>query len=181
MKTEPASLGQIETATKTFSKQHEAIADRLKIINDQIEDVKRRHMASLRAEVGRVAAAHQELHTLIESAPGLFEKPRTYVFHGIKVGMAKKKGTIEISNPEKTVSLIEKHLPDQAEVLINTTKTPVKKAMGTLTADQLKKIGCEVTKDTDGVVISPTDGEIEKAVQALLKDATEDLQQQDAA
>jgi hypothetical protein len=155
--TEPASLAAIKTATKTFSKQHEALADRLKIINDRIEDVKRRHMISLRAEVNRVAAAHQELHTLIKSAPGLFEKPRTYIFHGVKVGMGKKKGTIEIADPDKTVELIKKHFKElSGGPHQHRTETPVKKALSALSAgDQLKKIGCEVTKDTDAVVIKP--------------------------
>lgn len=183
MKTEttPASLAQIESVTNTFSKAHEALAQSVKAVNDQIDAIKAMHIRRLKRQVAELAAAHTELEALIKSAPALFEKPRTYIFHGVKVGMGKKKGTIEIADPDKTVELIEKHLKDLAEALINTTKTPIKKALGTLTGDQLKKIGCQVTKDTDAVVISPTDGEIEKAIAGLLKDATEDLQEAEAA
>lgn len=181
MKTESASLAQIEAETKRFADAHTEVSDIVSDLESQIQAVKRTFMTRLRNAVGRAAERQHSLFGLIESAPGLFVKPRTYIFHGIKVGMAKQKGKIEITDPDKTVDLIEKHFPEQAEVLIDTTKVPVKKAIEGLTVDQLKKIGCQVTDPDDAVVIKPTDGEIEKAVQALLKDATEDLDQQAAA
>jgi hypothetical protein len=171
------SLTQIETAAKNYAQARDLVSNSITVMNDEIEAVKRRHMAKLKARIIHAAGHHSDLKNLIESAPALFLKPRTYIFHGIKVGFTKQKGQIEILDEAKTITLIRKHLPNLEDALIQTTETVAKKALSTLSGDDLKKIGCGITNDTDHVVIKPTDSEVEKAVAALLKDATEDLQQ----
>jgi hypothetical protein len=181
MTTNDTTLNDIEAATKEFSLAHGKLSQAMKSINEELEKVKRKHMPALKHLVAKASAAEATLTELIESAPQLFEKPRTYIFHGVKVGLTKQKGKIEIEDPDRTVALIKKHFKNEAELLINTKETPCKDAIGGLMADDLKKIGVTITSDTDAVVIKPTDGDIEKAVQALLKNATEEALEQEAA
>lgn len=100
----------------------------------------------------------------------MFDTPRTVVFYGIKVGLQKGKGAIEWDDDAQVVKLIEKHFPEQADVLIKTTKKPVKKALAQLTVAELKKLGIVVEETGDQVVIKSTDSEIDKLVNALLKE-----------
>uniref|UniRef100_UPI00248EC44C hypothetical protein n=1 Tax=Thalassobaculum salexigens TaxID=455360 RepID=UPI00248EC44C len=79
------------------------------------------------------------------------------------------------ANPAKVVELIIKHLPEQTESLIKVTETPVKSALANLPTADLKRIGVTVTQTGDQVYIAPTDSEIDKLVDALVKEAAEDL------
>jgi hypothetical protein len=128
------------------------------------------------------ALAHKEnLRSAIEAAPELFVKPRTVVFYGIKVGFAKGKGSIEITDKAKTVELIEKNLPGLAEVLIKVKKSPIKKSIEALDAADLKKIGVTVEGSGDCVVIKPVDSDIDKIIDAFFKESGEEENDLEAA
>ena len=72
------------------------------------------------------------------------------------------------------MQLIKKHLPDQAELLIDVVETPAKNAIAMLPVTDLKRIGANVKAAGDQVVIKPADGAIDKLVKALVKAAIEE-------
>lgn len=167
-------LTDIERRTKALADARTVLAGIVTELNDGIEALKRQHMRSLKAAVGKVAERQAELKALIEEHPDLFIKPRTVVFHGIKVGMQKGKGGLEFDDPDRVVALIEKWYPDQVELMVATKKTPVKDALQQLTGAELKKLGVHVLDADDQVVIKPTDSDVDKLVNALVKGATEE-------
>lgn len=173
-------LSQIESLTFKYSKARAELGDLVAVLHDQIEAIKRTHLSQIKQAVGRASARHGELKAAIEANPGAFTQPRTQTFHGIKVGFRKGTGGIEFADDKKVIELIEKHLADLADTLIKTTKAPIKKAIANLDVSQLRKIGCTVAATGDEVVIKPVDGEVEKAVDALLKDATKDEKEEAA-
>ena len=63
---------------------------------------------------------------------------------------------------------------EQQEMLIARTERPVAKALEKLDARLLKRLGVTVAADCDEVLIKSVDGEIEKAVNAVIKDVTQD-------
>lgn len=134
----------------------------------EIAAVKREHMKVLlkRVKVTRNAAA--ALRREIEANPALFDRPKTRTFNNVRVGYRKGSGKIELGDEGKVVTLIRKHLPDQAGLLIKTVESPVKKAMTGLSATDLKRIGVTIADATDEVVIKPMDGSVEKLAAALL-------------
>lgn len=166
------SLAQIEASTKKFADDRDALKAAIRKLNDDIDAAKRAAMPVIKRAVAKIAERHSELTALIDDSRDLFVKPRTVIFHGIKVGITKGKGSIDWDDDNRTVSLIEKHLPDQADVLIKTTKKPLKKALAQLSTAELKKIGCTVEETGDIIVIKPTDSEVDKMVTALIADAT---------
>ena len=169
---EQTGIGDIEKATKAFADAHAELSKTVTRMERVIERYKRKKIAKLKRDVANAAEKKNHLHSLIDGAPTLFLKPRTYVFHGFKVGLQKGKGGIEITDPEKTVELIKKHFKDRSDTLIHVEETPIKDALETLTADDLKKIGCGIKGADDFVVIKSVDSEVEKIVNAFLKDAT---------
>lgn len=166
-------LTDIEQRVKAFSEARAKVASIVTILNDGIEALKRDNMPDLKKAIARAAEKHDNLKVLIDANPALFKKPRTVVMHGVKVGFAKGKGGIKFDNAEQVVKLIKKHMPEQAEVLIITKETPAKDALSQLNAVELKKIGCSVVDAGDAVVIKPTDSDVDKLVDTLLKGATE--------
>lgn len=166
------AMEEIKKLSETYSDAHRQLADVVSVLLANIEQAKREAMPQLREAVRAHAAAEAELTAAVQADPALFEKPKTQIFSGIKVGFRKAKGKIEIDDEEKTIALIRKHLPeDQAELLIRVSESVDKNAVGPLTVDDLKRVAIRVTNDTDVVVIKPTDSDVEKMVNAFLKDA----------
>jgi hypothetical protein len=143
-------------------------------LQDGIEQLKADHMPGVRAAIDKAAAAWAALAAQIEEHPELFVRPRTVQAHGIKFGLAKGKGALQILNPDRTVALIRKHLPDQAQVLIATKEMPAKDALAQLSVADLKRIAVDVVDSGDQVVIKPADGEIDRVVRALMKAAVQE-------
>ncbi len=164
------AMNEIERLTKDYAYAREALAQRVQGLEDEINTLKRKALPHIRKSVEAAAERRERLKSAIEVSHEFFIEPRTVTFHGIKVGLQKGKGKIEWDDDEQVVKLIRKHFPEQADVLIKTTDKPVKKALAQLTVSELKKLGIEVEETGDQVVIKSTDSEIDKLVNALLKD-----------
>jgi hypothetical protein len=172
---DPISLGQIERATTDFAAVRTNLKDVVTDMEQELDKIRVKYLKRIRQHVALCADKQAALSKLIELAPGLFEKPRTHTFMGIKVGLRKGSGGIDWEDDAKVVALIRKNFKkDQADLLIKTTEKPIAKALQDLDVSELKKIGCTVESTGDVVVIKPVDGEVDKLVNALLKDATEE-------
>jgi len=177
-----ANLFEIEALTKRFADARAILNDRVSDLEAAIAAIKRKRITGIRTAANAASDARGRLSAAIQESAEHFTRPRSRVFHGVKVGLQKGKGKIQIADRGKTVQLIKKHLPDQADALIKVTESPIKSALENLPADQLKKIGVTVRQTGDEVVIKPTDSEIDKLVDAYLKGTeTEDEQTEKAA
>jgi len=171
------SLGDIESLTKDFSGVRETLKERVEKLNDEIEGLKRKYLPGIKKAADATVEKQALLKAAIEESPALFEKPKTLVLYGIKVGLRKQKGEVKWEDGDKVVKLIKKHFPVEAEILIQTKEKPSKNGLLGLAGSDLKKLGVTVTNDTDEVVIKSTDSEIDKLVSALLKDDEEDVKE----
>lgn len=170
------SMQEIEAKAKAFAAARDELADRMQRLRDEQEAVKRKLLTGIRNAVSRFKAEHEELLALVEANPQLFERPKSRTLHNIKLGWLKQRGRIEIENVARTVELIEKHLADQADALIRTTKAPDKKALAELPGKDLKRIGVAVTEDIDMPFVRNADDAIAKMIDALLgSDELEEL------
>lgn len=166
-------MKDIEPCAKAFADARQKVVEIVTDLNAGIDALKRDSLPGLKRAIARAAEKHDQLKAIIEASPALFVKPRTVVFHGVKIGYAKGKGGIAFDDAQQVVKLIRKHLPDAADTLIKTTEAPVKDALAQLSVAELKKLGCTVVDAGDAVVIKPTDSEVDKLVDTLLKGATE--------
>jgi len=176
------TLGEIEKLTKDYADARDSLSTTVRTLEEKMEALKRQYLPGIKRQVGIAAARKLDLANAIEDSKGLFVKPRTVIFHGVKIGLQKGSGKIEYdkSDIDRIVRLIEKHFPDQADLLIQTKKTPIKKALGNLTVADLKKLGVFVEDTGDAVVIKPTDSQIEKLVDRLLKEKDEETEEEAA-
>lgn len=174
------TLSEITKRTEDFASARTKLAERITSLSDELASVKKRHIALIRKAV-QVAKEKQGLLTsALEEAPELFTKPRTVIISGIKVGYQKGKGEIEWEDDDQVVRLIKKHFSEQADVLIKTTEKPLKKALAQLTVAELKKLGITVEETGDHVFIKPTDSDVDKYVNMLLKE-TKDVESEETA
>ena len=172
------TLTEIEARAKLYADARESLSAIVSNLNGGIEALKRKAMPDIKRAIGRASTHHDQLRTLIESAPDLFAKPKSRTLAGIKLGYQKGKGKIEWDDPDQVVRLIKKHFPEQADVLIATKEKPVKAAINNLTAAELKKLGINVAEGGEVIFIKPTDSAVDKLVDALLNEATADMEEE---
>lgn len=171
-----STLQEIEQTTKPLAQAREALVNTVADLNAEIDSAKRRCLPRLRKQVQKVSEHHATLTAAVEAAPELFVKPRTVVFHGIKLGYQKNKGSTTFDDEQKSIELIKKKLPDLADKLIVQTEKISKSALAQLSVAQLKSIGATVVESTDQVLIKPTDSAVDKMVSALIAEATEEVE-----
>ncbi|MGK2897816.1 MAG: hypothetical protein ACSLE9_03910 [Burkholderiaceae bacterium] len=168
------TIADFDKRAKALADTREHLADIVGDLNANIEALKRDSMRNLKAAVRAWSEQHDKLKALIEDNPQLFERPRSVVMHGIKFGFRKGAGGLAFDDPEQVVKLIRKHFPEQFEVLVKVSETPVKTALAQLSAAELKRIAVTLQETGDEAFIKPTDSAVDKLVAALLKSATEE-------
>lgn len=164
------TINEIEQYTKDFADAREKLSTSARQLEDVIEKIKRRRLPIIKMHIKNVLAKQDILKAALEASQALFEKPKTKILHGIKVGFKKAKGKLEWADDDVVVKLIKRHFPEQVDILVKTTEKPIKDALANLPAADLKKLGITVHDTGDAVVIKSTDSEIDKFVESLLKE-----------
>ncbi len=163
------TLSEIEALTKRYSERRAYLTGIITELQAELERVKHPVLPVIRDAVGQVAEAHDALKEALEVSPELFERPKTRIFHRVKVGYRKQAGKVTMADEAKTIDLIRERLPkNQADLLIRVRESVHKPAVYDLTAADLKRLGIAIADDTDEVVIKPVDGDVDKLVNALL-------------
>lgn len=165
------NMKTIEALAEGYAQRRHALADLLNQIDAEQRAIITRRLRDVRLALADAAAAEDALRNAIEAAPELFEKPRTRVLHGVKVGYQKGKGKVEIPDEAKTIRYIREKLPtDQAELMIRVTEKVERRAVMDLTAADLKRLGIRIIESGDQIVIKPVDSQVDKLIKALLAD-----------
>ena len=165
-----SDMQSIEALAAAFSKAHDELNASVEDLETQLRVLKRSRRARLKRLVEVYSNTRADLKVGIEAAPKLFDKPRTRVMHGIKVGLQKGKGRLEWDDDERVIAKIRQHFTDEIGVLVTTVEKPNKDTLQKLAVEDLKKLGVTVVGANDQVVIKPVAGDIDKLVDALLKD-----------
>lgn len=165
-----SNMEQVEAATKHYAATRAELGARLGRLRDLQEGLKRRYLRGIKNALGEFTDAHDTLRATLQGNQPLFVKPKTRVFENIKVGFQKERGKIKVADELKTIALIKKLFPEQKELLIDTKEKASKTALGSLPANDLKRLGVTVTEDTDQPFIKATDSAIEKLIDALIND-----------
>lgn len=167
------TLDNIEDLTRKFARERTQLADKLGDLEAELLAAKRRRLRGIRNQLARTQDAKAELENAITANAHLFLRPRTVTIDGVRVGITKSKGKVAWDDEAKVVRLIERHLPEAADALIKTTRKPIRAALASLTAAELKKIGCRVEETSDQVLIKTQDSELDKWVGRLLEETSD--------
>jgi hypothetical protein len=176
MKTETITLEAIDGLALAYSDRRAVLLGLLHGLDRELAALKKKHLPALKRQVAAAAECEHELRAAIEAAPELFDKPKTQVLHGIKVGYRKGKGTIEWEDDAALVALIKKKFPDHVGELIITTEVPSATGLQDLDAAELRKLGVTIAEAGEQVVVKAVETDLEKLVKALLKDAREEAE-----
>lgn len=175
------TIKDIEAAAKAVTDQRDRVHACVQTIEVARAALLKDELPKLRRQMAKLAELEQGLRDAVEAAPHLFIKPKTVVLHGMKVGFEKGPGRIVFDDPDQVVNLIDKKLPELAEVLVITERKPNRKAMAQLTVQQLRALGATVEDAGDRVVVRAVNTDIDKLVLALLKGFAADIAEANAA
>ena len=91
--------------------------------------------------------------------------------NNVKFGYRKKTGKIEIDNEEFTINKLQELFPENADMYLSKKISVSKKALDSLTAAELKKVGVNVIQDSSEAFVKLTDDEVQKLIDALVKES----------
>lgn len=142
-------------------------------LKNEIDAAVRKRWLELRRATTRAAERYDALLAAVTDAREAFDRPKTRILHGIRVGYRKAPDVVEVLNSDNTCALIKRVIPDQQGVLISTTERPVMDALTQLDDATLKLIGCKRVPGRDAPFAKLADTELDKVVAALMKGAIE--------
>lgn len=175
-----STLALIEQATKEYSDRRDLLILRVEDLNADIEVLKRERLPLIKEAAAAAANAKSALEAVIDDSRALFTKPRSIIISGIQVGLRKGTGGLEYDDEATVIRRIRKQLPEeQHELLIKTIEKLIKKALGQLDVATLKKLGVTVQGTGDVVLIKAVDSDVDKIVNAMLKEVSGDVDELD--
>lgn len=164
-------LSDIEKAARDFSAKSKVLRNYYEQLNSEVDAVKSKYLEDIKAASVEAGESYQMLLTLINDAHDLFKEKKSMTVSNVKFGYQKKKGKIEIINEDATINKLKELYGDNAALYINTKLSVVKKALDSLPASDLKKLGINIVQDTDVAFIKITDDEVQKLIEAIVKES----------
>lgn len=168
--TSPA-ITAIDLLARQYADAQTDLDARTNELRHEIERATRDAWPDLRRSTTRAAERYDALLAAVGDAKEAFDKPKTRILHGIRVGYRKAQDTVQVLNPDNTCALIKRLLPEQQDVLIATTEQPVMDGLAQLEDGQLKLIGCKRVPGSDAPFVKLAETELDKVVAALMKGA----------
>lgn len=164
---------ELDRLSDDYAKSFSDLNSKVESLNWEIEEIKVKHLGGIRAAVQEVKSHESKIERVIVENPELFAKPRTMTLHGIKLGLQKKKGTINFA--DNSIDLIKSKLDKHAPALIVTKESISKTYAQRLSVAEIKSIGGEVVADKDTVIIKSMDTNTDKLVKALIDSKDEEI------
>lgn len=174
---EKSGLREIGNLVKPFSDAQDTLVERVANLKQDILDVKKNAIVGIRSAVSMVVNRKAKVITAVNENRELFEKPRTQMFEGVKVGLQQIKAKVEWDKNDKkgqrVVNLIKEKFPEMVDTLIVTKEEPNVKNLLKLSVKELTKIGCVFVDKYDEIVVKTPKIDIDKYVDGLMKEELE--------
>lgn len=164
-------LTGIEKLTEQYADDRAMLGALVDELQGTLENVKRARLPKIKKAVSATAASLARLREAVADSQDLFDKPKTQIFHGVRVGYRKGKGAVEYEDEALVVARIKKIYGKDAPEYLVISERPSKAALLDLPPADLRKLGAQIEGDGEEVYIGEVDGEAEKVVSALLKGA----------
>lgn len=164
-------MNDIERACKGSRDARLVLRLRAEALQEEIADAMKRKLPGIRSAVAAVAEADAKVLPLLQEVPHLFKRPKSVVFHGLRVGYKTSTGAIEFDDAGQVVKLVRKYFPERFEDLVKVKETPIKDALKNLSGAELQKLGIKVSPAGEVVFLIDATDSVDKLVKALLKGA----------
>lgn len=161
-------IQNIESLCKQYDEESVVLEEMIASLESDLAEVKQKHLAPLKQQARVVARREAALHSAIEAAPELFQRPRTATLHGIKVGFTLSAGRLVFDDADTVVKLIKKHFSEDVDIYVRKYEEPNKDLLKSLSIEDLTRLGCRIEGVGDVVVLKRVAGDVEKLINKLI-------------
>lgn len=158
---------------ETHAKRYQALLAKLNntsaTIRRKISEATAAHLADLKSTMDEMTGLEKQIKEHLIRNKDLFEKPRTRVIHGLKLGFRKGKGKLIVNDEQKLIERLEKEYDDNVGVLVRTSKKIVKAGIEKLDAKELKRLGVTMQDADDQVVFDVVEDSMDDLINFLLE------------
>lgn len=167
---------RLDALAKNYAARRARVASIVTDIEDEIRGVHSRHRRALHEALATAEGAQAALRAELTDHPELFEKPKTWTLHGIRIGFRKGSGKVEWEiEDEQLVARIKKRFgadSEQARACIKVVEKVVSDALRELDAKDLAALGVTIEDVGEVSFVKAEASEADKLVKRLLKEAT---------
>jgi hypothetical protein len=164
------TIQEIIQLAHNYARARGKLIGRCSLIQRAINRLKSENLETLRKYADATGASYTALAAAIDQSRDLFASPKTLEIDGIKFGLRKAKGKMTWDDEEAVIRRI-KMLPDhEAMGLLRVKEAPDKAALERLPAAILKRLGVAIHEDSDAVLITSPESEVEKLAAAFLQE-----------
>jgi hypothetical protein len=164
----------IDALALNYSKKRERVTALANALEDEVRAVYRRHRRALNEALATAEGAQAALRAEVAEHPELFEKPRTWALHGIKLGFQKGRGKVEWDLEDADlVERLRKRLGGDSAEFENCVEYVAKinvDGLRELATKDLAACGVTVEDTADVVVVKAVESVTDKLVKRLLKE-----------
>lgn len=170
-------ITEIRAAAKRLAEAHRESLTRStalqSMLNRAITPIYEAHLEGLDAAAAEEAEAQAELQRLVDAAPQLFMRPRSFTVDGVKCGYRKSPDGLDWDDEASVIARIRAlpGLADLAPVLISTKEVLNRAALEEIDGHDRRRVGIRLIPGIDEAFISFTDSDVEKMVKGLMADA----------
>lgn len=164
-----ATMADLESTCRAIAQTNTDLAVKLADFQEELNALRRKHAPGVKAAQRQANTLWATLRTEVARMPASeFAKPRTRIFHGIKVGLQLSKKQLQLKHDdEETIRLLVEHFPQRVQELTTTTTALIRDALKSLQDAELALIGGSWRKQTDQVVATPVIDELKRLADAL--------------
>ena len=167
----PAHLTNYERAAFDLEGAQTLLTETYLKMQNCIAAVEGEYLPEIRKLAGLVARRRAALLANVAEHPADWERPKSTVLHGWKLGWRKQPGTLFVDDEPSVIAKLRAVLKAAAAPLIRVKESLDKAALRDQPADVLAKCGVTLAADTDEPFVTRVGGDVEKAVADLLKRA----------
>lgn len=162
------TLVTIEQSCAKLASARSALNAKLVELQSEMDAARRRRIKNIRKAIAKVEELTEATRDLVASAPQLFEKPKSALLAGIKVGYQQSKPRLDIPDVDETLLRIQRLMPATAGTYIQTEEKPIRAALAQLPAAMQKRLGVTLIEGEDEVIVRPQDTDLEGLCKTLL-------------
>ena len=175
-------LDTMRKQAASYAAARDKLAALVQAMKDEISTVERGAMLDILRAARKIAALHNDLAADIAAHPECFARPRTIVVDGLKFGLQKQRGKMSWDSDEQLIrradTLLAKGVieADEYDLVVQSVPRVSATGLARLDAAKLKRLGVTVNADTDAPLVKSVDGDVEKLVGAIVRQATQDAE-----
>lgn len=168
-------LEVIESTAKELGRQRKELSGDLALAAAELDQVRAKWADVLRPRSQRVAELETQLLDFVDRTPSLFKKPQSLEVDGVRFGVRKGKGSLQLPDQKQLLKRMGRVLTKAQRAAIIKVKVSILKGpLSRLSGDLLKRLGVDVNGAGNEAFVSYPKSNLQKLVDWWMKPIGDD-------